>query len=86
MTPEQRLDQVEIILAETSQKVDRLIELNGQLIETSLRAESKADITAKGIAELTKEVRSGFKETNQQLSDLKASQETIINLLKDKLK
>jgi formate-dependent nitrite reductase cytochrome c552 subunit len=60
MTPNRRLDQLEPLVADGLQKIDRLVEGQGQLLEVATRAEQKADIaakkadtTAKAVANLT---------------------------------
>ena len=44
MTPDDRLDQLEPLLADNLQKTDRLIEGQGQILEVATRADHKADI------------------------------------------
>ncbi|WP_020600322.1 hypothetical protein [Spirosoma panaciterrae] len=78
MTPDRRLDQLEPIMADSLQKIDRLIEGQGQILEVATRADQKADITAKGVAELTI-------STQRQYEDLKAGQEAIMQYLREKL-
>lgn len=58
MTPERRLDQLEPLMADSLQKIDRLIEGQGQILEVATRADQKADITAKGVADLKSSLRS----------------------------
>ncbi|MVM32948.1 hypothetical protein GO755_23105 [Spirosoma sp. HMF4905] len=53
MTPDRRLDQLEPLMADSLQKIDRLIEGQGQILEIATRADQKADTTAKGLANLT---------------------------------
>lgn len=53
MTPDRRLDQLEPLMADSLQKIDRLIEGQGQLVELATRTDQKADTTAKGLANLT---------------------------------
>ena len=78
MTPDRRLDQLEPLIADSLQKIDRLIQGQGQLLEVATRTEQKADITAKGVAELTI-------STQRQYEDLKATQEAIMQYLREKL-
>ena len=78
MTPDRRLDQLEPLIADSLQKIDRLIQGQGQLLEVATRTEQKADITAKGVAELTL-------STQRQYEDLKATQEAIMQYLREKL-
>lgn len=84
MTPDKRLDQVEPVLADVAQKTDRLIESNGQILTVSLRADNNAAITAKGIADLTLEMRQQFKRQQNQIDQLFNSQ-TELNQKTDQL-
>lgn len=84
MTPDRRLDQLEPLMADSLRKIDRLIEGQGQLIEghgqlteIATRADQKADITAKGVVELTL-------STQRQYEDIKAGQEAIMQYLREK--
>lgn len=65
-------------MAESLQKIDRLIEGQGQILDIATRADQKADTTAKGLAELTV-------STQRQYEDLKAGQEAIMQYLGEKL-
>ncbi|GAB2565044.1 hypothetical protein GCM10027085_65960 [Spirosoma aerophilum] len=72
-------------MADVLQKVDRLIEGQGQLIElaTSTKAEleqvkATGEITASGLANLTTYVQKGF-------ADVKTGQEAIMQYLREKL-
>ncbi len=79
-------------MADSLQKIDRLIEGQGklvegqgQILEIATRADQKADTTAqkvdivaKGVAELTI-------STQRQYEDLKAGQEVIMQYLREKL-
>ncbi|GAB2518274.1 hypothetical protein [Spirosoma aerophilum] len=71
MTPDKRLDQVEPILADVAQKTDRLIESNGQILEVATRADINAKIAAKGIIDLTIEMRQQFGQQQTQIDQLK---------------
>ena len=58
MTPDRRLDQIKPLIADVLQKVDRLIEGQGQILDVAVRAEQKAaqvsaEIAARGVSELT---------------------------------
>ncbi|SFD81830.1 hypothetical protein [Spirosoma endophyticum] len=53
MTPDKRLDQIELVLADVAQKTDRLIESNGQILEVALRTNANAELAAKGVTDLT---------------------------------
>lgn len=66
MTPDKRLDQVEPVLADVAQKTDRLIESNGQILEIAIRADNNASIAARGVADLTIEMRQRFGHVNEQ--------------------
>lgn len=72
MTPDRRLDQIEPILADVAQKTDRLIESNGQILEIALRADSNAKLAAKGVADLTIEMRQRFERVDQRFDEQKA--------------
>ena len=91
MTPDERLDQLEPLLADSLQKIDRLIEGQGQLIgEVSKISGIEAEVskipgmetkivrTAQAIAKLTV-------STQRQYKDLKVGQEAIMQYLRDKL-
>ncbi len=76
MTPDRRLDQLEPLIADGLQKIDRLIEGQGQLLDVATRADGKADTTAKGVANLTIAVQEGFTtaraeiaQANQRIDD-----------------
>lgn len=85
MTPDQRLDQLEPLMADALQKIDRLIEGQGQILEIATRAERKADTAAKGVADLTTYVQQGFTNVQHDMADIKASQELILQILREKL-
>lgn len=127
MTPDKRLDQLEPLVADVLQKVDRLIEGQGRLVELVVEAKELAtnanqlavsthelavtthelaistnetvndikyeveqvkrtgDITANGLANLTNSVQTGFTDLHQQMIDVKASQNLILQLLREKL-
>lgn len=85
MTPDRRLDQLEPLIADVLQKVDRLIEGQGQLIEVVSRTDQKVDTTAKGLANLTLQVQQGFDDIRKDIADMKAGQETILQILREKL-
>ncbi|WP_198174788.1 hypothetical protein [Spirosoma arboris] len=70
MTPDKRLDQIEPIMADVLQKVDRLIEGQGKLVEVATRADQNANTAAKGITNLTI-------TTQKQYEELKAGQELL---------
>lgn len=92
MTPDRRLDQLEPLMADSLQKIDRLIEGQGQLVElaTTTKAEleqvkTTGEITANGLANLTTYVQKGFADMKQDISDLKTGQEAIMQYLREKL-
>ena len=66
MTPDKRLDQIGPVLADVSQITDRLIESNGQILEVALRADTNAQIAARGVADLTIKMRQRFAQVDQQ--------------------
>ncbi|GAB4032891.1 hypothetical protein [Spirosoma jeollabukense] len=70
MTPDKRLDQIEPVLADVAQKTDRLIESNGQILEVALRADTNAKIAAKGVADLTVEMRQQFGQVGQRFDSV----------------
>lgn len=84
MTPDERLDQLEPLMADSLQKIDRLIEGQSKLMDLALKTESQVGITAKGLGNLTikvnqiaenqskmgKEVAEGFSAINQRFDIL----------------
>lgn len=72
MTPDKRLGQIEPVLADVALKTDRLIESNGQILEVSTRADSNAKLAAKGVADLTIEMRQQFGQQQNQIDLLRA--------------
>lgn len=85
MTPNERLDQLEPLVADALQKIDRLIEGQSKILDLATRADAKAEIAAKGIAELTISSQKQFKEIKAGQGDLKANQELILQILREKL-
>ncbi|HLL93478.1 MAG TPA: hypothetical protein VK404_00780 [Spirosoma sp.] len=92
MTPDRRLDQLEPLMADVLQKVDRLIEGQGQLVElaTTTKAEleqvkTTGEITASGLANLTTYVQQGFANVQRDMADVKTGQELILQILREKL-
>lgn len=78
MTPDKRLNQLEPVVADTAQKVDRLIETNGQILNVAIRGDANAELAAKGVANLTvsvndfrQEVREGFQRTDNKIDNLR---------------
>jgi hypothetical protein len=100
MTPDRRLDQLEPLMADVLQKVDRLIEGQGQLVELATgtkveldQVKATGDITANGLAKLTivvndlrDEVREGFKGVTQRFDRNEQTQQEILTILRDRLK
>ncbi|GAB3772124.1 hypothetical protein GCM10028818_11930 [Spirosoma horti] len=71
MNPNKRLDQIEPVLADVALKTDRLIESNGQILEIATRADTNAKLAAKGIADLTIEMRQQFGQQQNQIDLLR---------------
>lgn len=93
MTPDRRLDQIEPLIADVLQKVDRLIEGQGQLVElaTSTKAELEqvkktGEITASGLAKLTLLFNSLQDEIRQRFDKSDQAQQEILTLLRQGLK
>lgn len=85
MTPDRRLDQLEPLMADSLQKIDRLIEGQGQILEVATRTEQKADTTAKGLADLTVSTQNQLEQLRVGQEDLKTSQQAIMQYLREKL-
>ena len=99
MTPDKRLNQIEPVLADVVQKVDRLIEGNGQIINEVSKIpgiERTVSITAKGLADLTiitnnrfdqlhQDVNQRFDQLQQDVTDVKSGQQLILQILREKL-
>jgi hypothetical protein len=92
MTPDRRLDQLEPALADGLQKIDRLVESHGQLVELAIETKAEleqvkrtSEITANGLAKLTTFVQEGFGNVQQDIADLKTGQEAIMQYLREKL-
>ena len=88
MTPDERLDQLEPALADGLQKIDRLIENQGLLVNDVSKIpgiEKNIGVVAKGVIDLTANVNSRFDEVQQDIADLKAGQALILEILKEKL-
>lgn len=85
MTPDRRLDQLEPLMADGLQKIDRLIEGQGQLLDVATRADAKADTTAKGVANLTISTQKQFEQLKAGQDELKSNLELIVQILREKL-
>ena len=77
MTPERRFDQIDQALTDVVQKVDRLIEANGQIITEVSKIPGTGrtvSITAKGLIDLTTNVNKRFdllqQDVNQQFEGI----------------
>ncbi|QMW03198.1 hypothetical protein [Spirosoma foliorum] len=70
--PERRtgLDQIEPVLADVAQKTDRLIESNGQILVIATRADANAEIAARGVADLTIEMRQRFENVDLRFTQV----------------
>lgn len=85
MTPNERLDQLEPLVADALQKIDRLIEGQGKILDLATNTEQrvskiehKIGSTAQAIAKLTV-------STQRQYEELKVGQENIMQYLREKL-
>ena len=85
MTPNERLDQLEPLVADALQKIDRLIEGQGKIIDLATKTEQrvnkieqKVGATAQAVAKLTV-------STQRQYEELKVGQEAIMQYLREKL-
>jgi hypothetical protein len=88
MTSEERLDQLEPLLAENLQKTDRLIEGQARIIDEVSKIpgiEARAIKTAEAIARLTVSSRQQYEELRAGQENLKTSQELILSILREKL-
>lgn len=85
MTPDIRLNQIEPLLADVLQKVDRLIEGQGRILEVAVRADQNADTAARGVANLTVTTQKQFEELRAGQAELKTGQEAIMRYLREKL-
>ena len=100
MTPDKRLNQLEPIVADVVQKVDRLIEGNGQIINEVSKIpgiEKNVNIVATGLAELTINVNQRFDQQQQQIDGLREEMQAgfqkidqrfdqLVTLIQDRLK
>ncbi len=77
MTPDKRLGQIEPVLSDVVQKVDRLIETNGQILDLAVKNESTGRITANGLAGLTvkvNQIASDQAELRQEVQQIASDQ------------
>jgi len=82
MTPNERLDQLEPLMADSLQKIDRLIEGQSKLMDLALKTESQVGITAKELGNLTLSSQRQYEELK---AEIKEGNETIMQYLKEKL-
>lgn len=82
MTPNERLDQLEPLMADSLQKIDRLIEGQSKLMDLALKTESQVGITARGLGKLT---LSSQKQYEELKAEIKEGNETIMQYLREKL-
>lgn len=85
MTPDERLNQLEPLVADALQKIDRLIEGQGKIVDLATKTEQRVNkieqnvgVTADAIAKLTV-------STQRQYEELKVGQEAIMQYLREKL-
>lgn len=65
-------------MADSLQKIDRLIEGQGQILEIATRADQNADTAARGVANLTISTQRQLDELKTNQEELKASQERLL--------
>lgn len=77
MTPDKRLDQIEPVMADVLQKVDRLIEGQGQLVELSTNTKAELEqvkttgnATARAVANLTVATQRQFDQLNNRFNEV----------------
>jgi hypothetical protein len=85
MTPNERLDQLEPLVADALQKIDRLIEGQGKIVDLATKTEQqvnkierKVGTTAQALAKLTVSSQRHYEE-------LKVGQQAIMQYLREKL-
>jgi hypothetical protein len=85
MSPDERLNQLEPLVADALQKIDRLIEGQGKIVDLAtkteqqaIKIEQKVGTSADAIAKLTV-------STQRQYEELKVGQEAIMQYLREKL-
>jgi uncharacterized phage infection (PIP) family protein YhgE len=64
-------------MADSLQKIDRLIDGQGKILDVSTRAEQKADTTAKAVAELTITTQRQYRELTAGQGRIEANQQEI---------
>ena len=93
-------------MADSLQKIDRLIEGQGKLVDLAINTKGELDevkvtlddvnvtladvkttgeTTAHTVADLTKNTQEGFTDVRQDIADLRAGQELILQILREKL-
>ena len=97
MTPDRRLDQLEPLMADSLQKIDRLIEGQGKILDFAVNTNAEvqevkqqlielSDRTEQQIADLSRKTDRQFAEssarTEQQIADLSLSTQKQIDELK----
>lgn len=65
MTPDRRLDQLEPLMADSLQKIDRLIEGQGQLVELAVTTRAELDQVKKTLGQAEKTLNQVGKTLNQ---------------------
>lgn len=88
MTSERRFNPIETVLADVVQKVDRLIGANGHIITDVSKIpdiERTVSIMAKGLIDLTTSVNKRFDLLQQDVTIVKAGQQLILQILRQKL-
>lgn len=79
-------------MADSLQKIDRLIEGQGQLVELAVNTKAELDqvkktgeVTANRLANLTTYVQKEFTEVKEDIALIKAGQDLILQILREKL-
>lgn len=86
MTPHRRLDQIEPVMADVLQKVDRLIEGHGQIITEVSKIpgiETNTNNTAEAVAKLTVSTQRQYEGLKGQFDELKGQTQRQHEELKD---
>jgi hypothetical protein len=85
MTPNERLDQLEPLVADALQKIDRLIEGQGKIIDLATKTEQQVNKIGQQVSTTAQAVAKLTVSTQQQYEDLKVGQEAIMQYLREKL-